>query len=162
MLKNYIAPIFISVLLWASIGILSAQEAGPKNNLSLTATSAMELQMGYAHQLEFPVLTGASPLLSGNKLALNFAGNISPVSFGADLEARLTPVAFLQIFAGAGALTAWNIPIANGLRKNHRQGEGPDNTIEGDYGFYQDRLLNTAQPLRLEFYRIAAIISWEF
>ncbi|GAB1431935.1 hypothetical protein MASR2M29_05600 [Spirochaetota bacterium] len=97
-----------------------AQEASFKNNLSFTASSIPEAKMNFSHTTILPFLRGDGALVSGNSLALNFDGEFSPVSVGASAEARITPIAFLQFFAGGSIASGWNVPgLAEGLRKNH-------------------------------------------
>jgi len=46
----------------------------------------------------------------------------TPVTAGCFAEATWTPIAFLQLVVGASAGSGWNIPIADGLRINEREG----------------------------------------
>ncbi len=68
-----------------------------------------ELKAILDYKLAFPALVGAGPLTSGNNLALDFAGQFSPVSLNANFEATLTPIAFLKFAAGAGLGTGWDV-----------------------------------------------------
>jgi hypothetical protein len=57
----------------------------------------------------FPLLAGEGALTRGNNLALDFSGELSPVSLNANFKATLTPIAFLKLAAGLGVGTGWDI-----------------------------------------------------
>lgn len=90
--------------------------------VSVTATTKAELAAKLSGTAKIPFLAGTGPLTSGNNVTLKLNGEFSPVSLNAAFEAVWTPISFLEIVGGASAGTGWNIPIANGLRFNEREG----------------------------------------
>jgi hypothetical protein len=90
--------------------------------LSLAVSTLPEAQLALAQTFVFPVLQGGHFLFSGNNLAVNLTGNVSPLSMNAIAEAALTPIAVAQIKAGAQGGSGWNIPgLGNGLALNRRR-----------------------------------------
>ena len=77
-----------------------------------------EIQALLSATFKFPLLVGSGPLTSGNNLALSVTGALSPVSVRLEGEATLTPIAFLNVFAGAMAGTGWDIGLFNGMGLN--------------------------------------------
>jgi hypothetical protein len=107
--------IFFSGALWAESGTTSS------TGLSLAISTLPEAQLALTQTFVFPVLTGEHFLFSGNNLAVNLTGNVSPLSMNAIAEAVLTPIAVAQIKAGAQGGSGWNIPgLGNGLAINRR------------------------------------------
>jgi hypothetical protein len=87
---------------------------------------AGELKGIIDRSLVFPFLTGGSALTKGNNLALDFSGELSPVSVNANFKATLTPVAFLKFEAGAGIGTGWDVGFI-GLAINDNGNIEPQN-----------------------------------
>ena len=77
-----------------------------------------EIQVLLKHTIEVPFLTGSGPLTEDNNATFDFTGALTPVSLRAELEAALTPIAFLEAYAGAMAATGWDIGIFNGMGLN--------------------------------------------
>jgi hypothetical protein len=74
-----------------------------------SAIGSPEGKVILAHKLAFPMLAGEGALTRGNNLALDISGELSPVSLNANVQATLTPIAFLKFAAGAGLGTGWDI-----------------------------------------------------
>jgi hypothetical protein len=68
-----------------------------------------EAKASISRSWTIPALRGEGALMSGNNLALDATGEISPVSLNAVFSATLTPIAFLQFYAGAGIGTGWSL-----------------------------------------------------
>jgi hypothetical protein len=77
-----------------------------------------EIQVLLSHEILVPFLTGRSPLTEGNNVTFSITGALSPVSSRVELGATLTPLAFLNVYAGALAGTGWDIGIFNGMGLN--------------------------------------------
>ena len=88
-------------------GVSAGASAGERSVGS--AIGSPEAKAMLARSLVFPVLAGEGPLTRGNNLALDFSGEISPVSLNANFKATLTPIAFLKLAAGLGVGTGWDI-----------------------------------------------------
>jgi hypothetical protein len=77
-----------------------------------------EIQVLLTHTIKVPFLTGPGPLTSGNSLAFSITGALTPVSTRFELDSTLTPIAFLNVYAGAMFGTGWDIGMANGMGLN--------------------------------------------
>ena len=77
-------------------------------------------------KLTYPFLAGSGDLTKGNNLALDFSGEVSPVSLNANFQATLTPIAFLKLDAGGGIGTGWDIGFV-GMGINDRGSIEPQN-----------------------------------
>jgi hypothetical protein len=77
-----------------------------------------EIQFLLRHRIEIPVLTGPGALTADNNLRLSLTAALTPVSVRLETEATFTPIAFLNLFAGAMAGTGWNIGLFDGLGLN--------------------------------------------
>jgi hypothetical protein len=73
-----------------------------------SAWGAGELKGIIDRSLVFPFLKGGTALTKDNNLALDFSGEVSPISLNANFKATLTPVAFLKLAVGAGIGTGWS------------------------------------------------------
>lgn len=126
--------VFAACIYLVVVAALPCQEktgASEQVKLTATATTKGELKLSGLYSISFPVLQGSSFLTDGNNIKLSMGAELSPVSANAIAEIRLTPIAFLQFFAGASAGTGWNIPIADGLRKNN-PAEDHEQELVGD------------------------------
>lgn len=115
------ASIIAAFLALVSVGAAFAEEkTGIKaeTSLNFVAATTMETKAKLIETVTIPFLAGGGSLTSGNNVQLKAAAELSPVSVNGTLEARLTPIAFLQFVAGGSVGSGWNIPIANGLRYN--------------------------------------------
>jgi hypothetical protein len=56
-----------------------------------------------------PALVSAGALTEGNNLALSVSSELAPVSINTNVEATLTPLAFLKFSVGAGLGSGWSI-----------------------------------------------------
>jgi len=79
---------------------------------------AAEIQALLIHRIKVPFLTGTGALTSGNNVSFAITGALSPVSTRLELRATLTPIAFLNVFAGAMLGTGWDIGLFNGMGLN--------------------------------------------
>jgi hypothetical protein len=77
-----------------------------------------EIQVLLNHSIRVPFLTGRGLLTEDNNLALSFEAALSPVSLRGELGATLTPVAFLNVYAGTMVGTGWDIGLFNGMGLN--------------------------------------------
>ena len=97
-----------------------AQGVKASTSFNFVLATTRETKAKLIETVEIPLLVGNGALTSGNNLQIKAAAEISPVSVNGTAEFRLTPIAFLQFVAGGSVGSGWNIPIANGLRKNER------------------------------------------
>jgi len=118
-----------------SLGYAEEQKSAitAKTTLDVVLATTLETKATLAETVKIPLLVGASPLVSGNNLQLKGAAELSPVSVNGTFEARLTPIAFLQFYTGGSIGSGWNIPIANGLRKNTLEGVGTQRLVGGPF-----------------------------
>jgi hypothetical protein len=79
---------------------------------------AAEIQALLTHRIVVPFLAGAGDLTSGNNVSFTITGALTPVSTRLELRATLTPVAFLNFFAGTMLGTGWDIGLFNGMGLN--------------------------------------------
>ena len=77
-----------------------------------------EIQFLLTHRIRVPFLAGSGPMTSGNNVTFSFTGALTPVSTRLEARANLTPIAFLDLFAGAMVGTGWDIGLFNGMGLN--------------------------------------------
>jgi hypothetical protein len=78
----------------------------PGRNLGSGWGSA-EVQALLTHRIRIPFLVSPGALTSGNNVAFSFTGALTPVSARLEARANLTPIAFLDLFAGTMIGTGW-------------------------------------------------------
>lgn len=115
--------IVFAVMIVVAISGAAVAEAGTSGmtastSLNFIAATTLETKVKLIETLTVPCLAGDSALTSGNNAQFKFGAELSPVSVNGTVEARLTPIAFLQFVAGGSVGSGWNIPLANGMRKN--------------------------------------------
>lgn len=104
----------------AQAGSVMAEEPVPSSTqLSLTAATTREIQATIAQDIK--VL---------DNLKIKLSASISPVSVNTSLGASWLPFPFLELAVNSTVGSGWNIPIAEGLRINQRQGVN-DNELVG-------------------------------
>jgi hypothetical protein len=74
-----------------------------------------EIQFLLTHRIRVAFLVGSGPLTSGNNATFSFTGALTPVSTRLETRINLTPLAFLDFYAGAMAGTGWDIGLFNGM-----------------------------------------------
>jgi hypothetical protein len=77
-----------------------------------------EVQFLVTHRIKIPVLAGTGALTSDNNVAFALTGAVTPVSARLETQVTLTPIAFLNVFAGAMIGTGWDIGLFNGMGLN--------------------------------------------
>lgn len=77
-----------------------------------------EIQFLLTHRITVPFLRGSGPLTSDNQATFSFTGALTPVSTRLEARANFTPIAFLDLFAGAMIGTGWDIGLFNGMGLN--------------------------------------------
>jgi hypothetical protein len=77
-----------------------------------------EIQFLLTHRIRVPFLAGSGPMTSGNNVTFSFTAALTPVSTRLEARANLTPIAFLDVFAGAMIGTGWDIGLFNGMGLN--------------------------------------------
>ena len=87
---------------------------------------AAEIQALLTHRIVVPFLTGPGALTSGNNVTFSITGALTPVSTRLELRATLTPIAFLNVFAGAMLGTGWDVGLINGMGLNADGSGVPD------------------------------------
>ena len=83
-----------------------------------SAWGPAEIQLLLTHRIRVPFLVGSGALTSGNNVTFSFTGALTPVSTRLETRVNLTPIAFLDLFAGAMAGTGWDIGLFNGMGLN--------------------------------------------
>ncbi len=87
-------------------------------SLNFVVATTMETKAKLTETVRIPLLAGGGALTKDNNLQIAGAAELSPVSVNGTLKATLTPIAFLQFSLGGSVGSGWNIPFADGLRKN--------------------------------------------
>jgi hypothetical protein len=100
-------------------GTLGGSNNTERDTGSAWGSAGVKAIIDYSVALPFLRLPGS--LTSGNNLRFDLSGELSPVSLNANLEAGITPVAFMSLFAGAGLGTGWDIGFV-GLGLNDSSG----------------------------------------
>jgi len=84
-----------------------AAEVVPTSSLSLTISSLPEAQISYDQAFTIPFLQGEGALTRGNNIKFTLSEALSPVSVSLTAGAVWTPIAFLQLKAGAEIGLVW-------------------------------------------------------
>ncbi|MBU0926527.1 MAG: hypothetical protein KKA67_02155 [Spirochaetes bacterium] len=103
------------------------------NALSLVVTTGPEALVSASHSIDFPAGRGTDPLTAGNGVSLSLSETLTPLSLEIGAEAVVTPIAFMQLRAGASAATGWSLGDRRGLALVRRLGEG--SVISSDLSF---------------------------
>jgi len=77
-----------------------------------------EIQALLDHRIKVPFLVGAGALTADNNVLFSITGALTPVSTRLELGATLTPIAFLNVYAGAMIGTGWDVGLFNGMGLN--------------------------------------------
>ena len=77
-----------------------------------------EVQFLVTHRIKMPFLVGSGALTKDNNMAFALTGALTPVSARLESQVTLTPIAFLNVFAGAMIGTGWDIGLFNGMGLN--------------------------------------------
>ncbi len=139
--------------LWMA-GPYSGFTDGQTRNLG-SGWGALELEFYYRYRTTIPMLQGSGPLTKDNNLRLDVKPFFSPVSLHVETEARLTPIAFLQFFAGFHIGTGWYFPLlkVHGLALN----TADDISATAVSGLYLQ--FNTGSTFQFD---LAALLPGEF
>ncbi|MCL2007934.1 MAG: hypothetical protein FWG77_07590 [Treponema sp.] len=97
--------IFLTAVLWAETGITTSHE------LSINATTNIDVMLGFTTRFRFPFMQGGSPLTEGNNLTLALGADLTPINFIGRTELIFTPIAFLELNAGGNIGSGWNINL---------------------------------------------------
>jgi hypothetical protein len=109
---------FALVLVLIHHQTLMAEEISASTNLSLQVSSLPEAKLSMTQSFTFPFLQGSGPLTSGNNIKAGITAELSPVSLGGIGSVVWTPVAFLELTAGARLGSGWNMALGNGIGLN--------------------------------------------
>jgi len=122
---------FLCLIVLCCAGNLAAQEQAaqhqssrPRTSIDLSCVLATTLQTKARLSLsaESPFFAGNSFLTRGNTVKATVGAELSPVSVNGTFDLVCTPVAFFQLIGGASAGSGWNLPVANGIAINERDG----------------------------------------
>ncbi|UCF96595.1 MAG: hypothetical protein JSV89_15660 [Spirochaetaceae bacterium] len=105
----------------------------PDNGRDLgSGWGSAEIQALLTHRIVLPFLEGTGALTSDNNLAFSFTGALTPVSVRFEALAALTPIAFVNVFAGTMVGTGWDLfGLFHGMALN-ADGSG---IPKSDWGF---------------------------
>ncbi|GHU11815.1 hypothetical protein FACS1894151_11480 [Spirochaetia bacterium] len=110
------------VMLFCIIGINTAwaendKEIQKQTDLSLTVSTAVEMQFGFEQRIIFPFLQGTSALTADNNITLKFGAEVTPISINVLADAIWTPAAFFVFSLGSQIGSGWNYDMF-GARMN--------------------------------------------
>ena len=122
--------LLLLIVFCTGFGVVAEEGFDSSRVITVNVTTRMEVQLKFTQSFVIPVLVGESALTKNNNLRIDLSADITPVSLNGMVDCKLTPVAFLQFFAGGAIGSGWNIPLAEGLRINE-PGRNPDGTLDG-------------------------------
>ncbi|GHU69868.1 hypothetical protein FACS189450_03400 [Spirochaetia bacterium] len=110
------------VILFCIIGINMAWAENDKGfqkqtDLSLTVSTAVEMQFGFEERIIFPFLPGTNALTADNNITLKFGAELTPISINVLADTIWTPVAFFVFSLGSQIGSGWNYDMF-GTRMN--------------------------------------------
>ena len=97
-------------------------EISNSSSISMNFTTQKEIKAVYEHSSKIHFLNKPGSLFESNGLEINVSAALSPISAGIGLEAVFTPIAFIELSAGAESGSGWNLKIARGLAINKPDG----------------------------------------
>ncbi len=98
-----------------------------------TTWGGVELKGYYQHSWIVPTLRWSDgPVAAGNNVTVRATTGVSPVSVTQEVQAILTPIAFLQFTAGGSIGTGWSLQTFDGLGEvNMTDGSVDSSSFEG-------------------------------
>lgn len=113
----------LPVLIFITPFFAHANDTAGQTDLTYIFASTLETKLTLRKDYRIPLLNGDTVITRGSNFTFSCRGEISPVSVNSGMSGVLTPVAFMEIDAGAKIGTGWNIGIAHGLSKNRKVGD---------------------------------------
>jgi hypothetical protein len=124
-MKKYRQNLFelVFTVVFAAVFILCpmpvrSDEITSSTELSLQVSTRPEAKIGLTQSFTFPFLQGSGPLTSGNNIKTDITAELTPVSIVGMANVIWTPIAFLEINAGARLSSGWNMALGNGIGLN--------------------------------------------
>jgi len=109
-----IAVLFVFLFAF-SAHMLSAQDSESSvtssGELVLQISSLPEAKLGYTHSFSLPLLQGSSFLTEGNNIRFDLTAEVTPINFNAIFKTVFTPIAFIELSAGARAGAGWPLDL---------------------------------------------------
>jgi len=108
--------LILFLLPFLALPVFAQDETGVSSSseLVLQASTMPEAKLGFTYNLNFPFLQGDNPLTEDNNIDLSLTAEVSPVSLNGLLDIVWTPIAFIEISAGARAGTGWALNLFGG------------------------------------------------
>jgi len=91
----------------------------------------VEAQVWMTHSIKMPFMVIDGPLTSGNNVNFKFKAELSPVTTGLSASVVLTPLALLQLEAGAKIGTGWAALGFNGMGLMNSSGIAAEDSFAG-------------------------------
>lgn len=91
-------------------------------DISFTAVYPWAALITIEEAVKIPVLNFDNPLTSRNNLTMKFGLTLSPVTLESEFNVIFTPVAFLELYAGGGIGSGWQLKNFHGFSKNINDG----------------------------------------
>lgn len=159
--------ILIVIFLWIIIYQLSfAEEVAERKSYPSTFSTDLTIMALYpwgavlevGETCEVPILRFENSLTSTNSLKFRASLNLTPITLEGDFKTTFTPIAFFQLFIGAGIGTGWSFANFHGFSQNVADENGNSKLlpINGKNFFF-----NTRFGFRLQF-DLGAIIDNEW
>jgi hypothetical protein len=130
-IKKNVSILLLGVLLSAAAPLWGDPEVSASTDINLTISTIPEAKLGLTQNFTLPFLRGTGPLTGGNNIKTALTAELTPISMNGIVEFIWTPIAFLQVSAGARAGSGWNMELfgseLNGIGINRR---GPGGTAE--------------------------------
>jgi hypothetical protein len=130
--------LLLAPALWAQT---EGEVPAMQTTVSLQTSTLPEAKISVQQDFTWPMLTGDSPLTSGNNLKVSVNAAITPIDLGLSAKATLTPIAFLQFSAGGSIGSGWNAELfgapiygiginsADGTGQTHLDGSAFDGAL---------------------------------
>ena len=109
MIMKKIAVFFLLPLL--AMPMLAAQEITSSRELVLQLSTLPEAKLAFTQTFKFPFLQGDDPLTANNNVAFALSAEATPISLNGLVKAVLTPVAFIELSAGARIGAGWPLNL---------------------------------------------------
>ena len=111
--------LFLLVVLVFAVQPLAAQDeagdASSSTEIVLQLSSLPEAKVQFNYKYKLPFLQGSGPLTEGNNITFKAGAELTPISLGGNAEAVLTPIAFLQFYAGGRLGSGWKAKLGGDL-----------------------------------------------
>ncbi|MEL3906450.1 MAG: hypothetical protein P1P65_05415 [Treponema sp.] len=118
-MKKLIAVLTVTVFF---TGLIFCEEAAKESDkvryaahITAAVTFPLGAQLNVSEVIKVPVMNFNTALTRGNNIAFKIGAELTPITLEGKFDIIWTPIAFLELYAGAGIGSGWTIKKLHGL-----------------------------------------------